>query len=55
MSRNRAILGGLDVTASAFDPAPVLFRSFAGHPEVRALAARMLDEAEAPLAAIAQG
>lgn len=51
----RAILGSRGEAPPAFDPAAVLFRTFAGHPEVRALAARLLVEPEAPLAAIAEG
>lgn len=51
----RAILGEQTATAPVFDPVPVLFRSFARHPEVRSLALRRLGVPEAPLAAVAEG
>jgi hypothetical protein len=40
---------------SIFDPVPILFRSFAEHPRVRALARERLNHHDPPLSALAEG
>lgn len=49
-----AILGNQNTTAEIFDPAPVLYRSFARHPAVRSMAVCSIRAPEAPLASIAK-
>ena len=50
-----AILADGGSAAPAFYPGPTLFRTFAKHPKVRALAIQSLNGAEPALAAIAEG
>lgn len=50
-----AILARPEGLTGVYDAAPHLFRRFASHAQVRALALARLDQAEAPLSAIAEG